>query len=232
MQAMLSQQRILPAIGAFVVGIAVSSLINTPFGLLAPVAALFLFAGGRTELLLHVASAAGLVGSLLVASFYEGAQRDLAEVWAAFFALAICVGALVAPRTSASPHSQATSATLARMTREEARPYPVPGPTPKEKVAPRASPIVSLTAADDQATAALMAAASFWGGISFHIRYWRRLTDGSHRWAEIRTEPLHEPSGTQVWRGVSADVDEPNPKPQQPTKNASNPPNDDDAFRA
>src|SRR5262249_52713842 len=176
MQAMLSQQRILPAIGAFVVGIAVSSLIRTPFGLLAPMAALFLFAGGRTGLMLHVASAAGLVGSLLVAAFYEGAQRDLAVVWAAFFALAICVGALVAPRASASPRAAAMPATIARTTREESRPYPVHGPTPKEKVAPRESPIVSIAAADDEATAASLTAASFWGGTSFHIRYWRRLT--------------------------------------------------------
>ena len=79
MEAMLSQQRILPAIAAFAVGIAVSSLMKTPFGLLAPMVALFLFASGRTGLLLHVASALGLVGSLLVAAFYEGAARDLAD---------------------------------------------------------------------------------------------------------------------------------------------------------
>jgi hypothetical protein len=70
MEAILSQQRILPAIAAFAVGIAVSSLIHTPFGLLAPIVALFLFASGRSGLLLHVASATGLVGSLLVAAFY------------------------------------------------------------------------------------------------------------------------------------------------------------------
>src|SRR5262249_7176764 len=232
MQAMLSQQRILPAIGAFVVGIAVSSLIKTPFGLLAPAAALFLFAGGRTGLMLHVASAAGLVGSLLVAAFYESAQRDLALAWAAFFALTICVGALVAARTSASPRAAAMPATIPRMTRDETRSHPAHGPALKEKVAPRESPIVSVAAADDAATAARMTATSFWGGTSFHIRYWRRLTDGSHRWTEIRTEPLHEPSGTLSWRGVSADIDDPNPKPRQPTKRAFNPPNDGDAVRA
>ena len=232
MEAMLSQQRILPAIAAFAVGIAVSSLIHTPFGLLAPIVALFLFASGRTGLLLHVASATGLVGSLLVAAFYEGEARDFAAMWAAFFALAICIGALVATRTSASPGAEAMPAAIRSMTREEPPSYPAFGPTSKEKAAPRNSPIVSVAAADDQATAARMVAASFWGGTPFHMRYWRRLTDGSYRWTEIRTEPLHEPSGTQQWSGLRADIDDPKPRPQQPTKTAFNPPNDDDAVRA
>src|SRR5215471_17131402 len=107
MEAVLSQRRILPAIGAFAVGIAVSSLIRTPFGLLAPLAAVFLFAGGRAGLLLHAAALTGLIASLLVAAFYQGEQRDLAMVWAAFFALSICIGALIATRASASPRAEA-----------------------------------------------------------------------------------------------------------------------------
>src|SRR5262249_43086902 len=144
--------------------------------------------------------------------FYAGEQRDLALAWAAFFALAMCIGALVAPRTSSSPRPEAMQATISRMTREETRSSPARGPTLKEKVAPRESPIVSIAAADDQVTAERMTAASFWGGTSFHMRYWRRLTDGSRRWTEIRTEPSDEPSGTRWWRGVSADIDDPNPK--------------------
>jgi PAS domain S-box-containing protein len=232
MEAILSPQRMVPAIAAFAVGIAVSSLIHTPFGLLAPIAALFLFASGRTGLLLYIASAAGLVGSLLATGFYEGETRDFAAAWAAFFALAICIGALVATRTSASPGTKATPAVIRSTTREEPPSHPAFGPSSKEKAAPRNSPTVSIAAADDKSTAAQMVAASFWGGTPFHIRYWRRLTDGSHRWTEIRTEPQHEPSGTLRWSGVSADIDDSNPTPQQPTKTASNPPNDDDAVRA
>jgi PAS domain S-box-containing protein len=232
MEAILSHPRILPAIAAFAVGIAVFSLIHTPFGLLAPIVALFLLAGGRTGFLLHVASAAGLVGSLLVAAFYDGVARDAATMWAAFFALAICIGALVATPTSASPGAQAMPAAIRLPTREEPPSYPAFGPASKEKTAPRNSPIVSIAAADDQATAAQMVAASFWGGTPFHLRYWRRLTDGSHCWTEIRTEQLPEPSGTQQWRGLRADIDDPKPGPQQPTKGAFNPPNDDDAVRA
>jgi PAS domain S-box-containing protein len=232
MEAILSPHRMVPAIAAFAVGIAVSSLIHTPFGLLAPIVALFLFASGRTGLLLYIASAAGLVGSLLATGFYEGETRDFAAAWAAFFALAICIGALVATRTSASPGTEAMPAMIRSTAREEPPSHPAFGPSSKEKAAPRNSPTVSIAAADDKSTAAQMVAASFWGGTPFHIRYWRRLTDGSHRWSEIRTEPQHEPSGTLRWSGVSADVDDSNPTPQPPTKTASNPPNDDDAVRA
>jgi PAS domain S-box-containing protein len=118
------------------------------------------------------------------------------------------------------------------MTREEPHSYPAFGPTSGQKAAPRNSPVVSLAAADDQATAAQLVAASFWGGNPFHVRYWRRLTDGSYRWTETRTEPLHEPSGTRQWSGFRAEIDDPRPRPQQPTKTAFNPPNDDDAVRA
>lgn len=232
MEAILSRQLIFPAIAALAVGIAVSSLIHTPLGLLAPIVALFLLVKGRTGLLLCIALAVGLFGSLLVAAFYEGGARDHAVMWAAFFALAFCIGMLVTTRTSASPNAQAMPAATRSMAHEEPSSYPAFGPASEEKAAPRNSPIVSIPARDDMATAAQMVAASFWGGTPFHMRYWRRLPDGSHRWTEIRTEPRHEPSGTLRWSGVSADIDDPNPAPQQPTKTAFNPPNNDDAVRA
>ena len=213
-------------------GIAVSSLTHTPFGLLAPTVALFLFAGGRTGLLLHVASATGLVGSLLVAAFYQGATRDIAVVWAAFFALAICIGALVATRTSASHGAEAIPAAIRSTTLDEAPAYPVIGPTLHEKAAPRHSPFVSISAEDNKAAAALMVAASFWGGTAYNMRYWQRQPDGSHRWTEVRSEPLREPNGTQLWRGVVADIDDQRPGSQPPTRIASNPPNDGHAVRA
>jgi hypothetical protein len=46
--------------------------------LLALIVALCLFASGRTGLLLHVAMATGVVGSLFVAAFYEGKARAFA----------------------------------------------------------------------------------------------------------------------------------------------------------
>jgi PAS domain S-box-containing protein len=231
MEAILSQQRLAPAFGAFAVGIAVFWLTKTPFGLLAPTAALFFLARGRAVLLLHAALAIGLVGSLLVAAFYAGAAHDLAVTWAAFFAVALSVGAIVATSASA-PGAKVMPAAIQSTTREQARSYPVIGPTLREKAAPRHSPFVSIAAEDDEGSAARMVAASFWGGTPFHMRYWRRLPDGSHRWTEVRTEPSQQPGGTQGWSGVSAEIDDPNPALQQPTKTASNPPNDDDAVRA
>jgi PAS domain S-box-containing protein len=232
MEAILSQQRLLPAIAAFAVGIAVFSLMKIPFGLLAPIVALFLFAGGRTGLLLHAASATGLVGSLLTAEFYEGEARDLAAVWAAFFALAICIGALLATRTSASRGAEAKPAAMRSTTREQLRSYPALGPTLTEKVAPRNSPVVSLAAQDDKATRALMVAASFWGGTPFHVRYWRRQLDGNNRWSEVRTASLREPGGTQVWSSFGAEIADQESGPQRPTKTAFNPPRDDEAVWA
>ena len=232
MGAMLSQQRLLPAIAAFGAGIAVSSLISTPFGLLAPMVALFLFAGGRAGLLLHAASATGLVGSLLVAASYEGAARDLALVWAAFFTLAICIGALVATRTPASHTAEAMPAAIRSTTPDEAPSYPVIGPTLHEKAAPRHSPFVGISAQDDKASAALLVAVSFWGGTRFHMRYWQRQPDGSYRWVESRSEALREPSGTRLWSGVTADIDDQRPGQEPPARIASNPPSDDEAVRA
>jgi PAS domain S-box-containing protein len=229
MRAALSQQPLVPAIAASTVGIAVSWLMMTPFGLVAPSAALFLLARGRTALLLPAMLAAGLVGSLLLAGFYAGAMRDVAQAWAAFFAVALCIGVIVRSSESAPANAEASTRTA---TREETPSYPVIGPTPREKVAPRTSPLVSVADRDDKATRALMVAASFWGGTPFHIRYWRSQPDGNYRWTEVRTESLREPSGTQVWSGFSADIGDRGSAPQQPTKIASNPPRNDEAVQA
>jgi PAS domain S-box-containing protein len=110
MQAILSQQRIVAAVAAFAVGIAVSWLAKTPFGLLAPMAALLLLARGRTMLLLGAVSAFGVAGSLLVAAFYAGATHDLAVTWAVFFAVMLCIAALVATSTSAPLSADAEQA--------------------------------------------------------------------------------------------------------------------------
>lgn len=232
MKMILSQERNLPAIAAFAVGIAVTSLMQTPFGLLAPIVALFLFANGRARVVLHTASATGLVGSLLVAASYQGEAREVAATWAAFFALAICIGALVATRRSAQPGAEARPVSIRSTTRDQAQSYPIVGPSLEEKAAPRSIPVVSIVDSDDAATAVLFLAVSFWGGLPFHLRYWRRQPDGRYRWVETRSEPLPEPSGTRHWRVSTAEIDEQSTGVPLPTKTASNPPNDDDAVRA
>jgi PAS domain S-box-containing protein len=224
----VDQQYTLPAVASLAIGLAVSLLIHTPFGLLAPLVALFLFACDRTAVLVQVASAVGLLGSLLVTAIYEGATRDIAAEWAAFFALANCIGALVATRASAETMPAAIRST----TPYEAPSYPVIGPTLGEKAAPRHSPLVGISAQDDKTTAAQLVAVSFWGGTRVHLRYWRRHCDGSYRWVESRSEPFREPSGTQVWRGVTADIDDQRPGLEPPTRIASNAPSNDSAVRA
>src|SRR5262245_54093979 len=103
MEVVPFQQRIALAIAAAAAGIAAAWLTKTPYGLLAPMAALFLFARGRAILLLHVASGFGLAASLLVAAFDTGVLRDHATAWAAFFAVLLSLGAIVSAGVSASP---------------------------------------------------------------------------------------------------------------------------------
>lgn len=226
MVAILSSERVAPATAAFAVGIGASALLQTPFGLLAPIVALFLFAGARAGSALFAVSAAGIIGSLLVAVLYEGGVRDLAATWAAFFALAICLGALVTARRPAPALREAKPAIAS------AASYPAMGPSLEEKAAPRDSPAVGLSAADDAATAERLVAVSFWGGLAFHLRYWRREGEGRYRWVESRSEQSPEPSGTSHWRAATVEIDDKSLAEAAPSKVASNPPSDDDAVRA
>lgn len=105
MIAVLPQRGLALALATSVVGLAASWLTTTPFGLLAPVAALFLYARGRAIPLLNLMLMIALVGSVLAAVFHAGGTRDLGLLWAAFFALALCIGAIVAASVSASTAS-------------------------------------------------------------------------------------------------------------------------------
>jgi PAS domain S-box-containing protein len=211
-------------------GIAASLLTATPFGLLAPVAALFLYSRSRTVALLFTALAIAFAGSMLVVLVHAGAMHDPAISWSAFFAIAICIGTIVV--ISAPTAAQSLPSAVGHAAHPDTPLYPLMGPTPKEKAAARPSPFVSIAALDDQATAGLMTAASFWGGTPFHLRYWRRQPDGTCRWVEVRTEPQREPSGIHQWQGVASEIEDQRPQSQQPRKTAWNPPDDDDAIRA
>jgi PAS domain S-box-containing protein len=93
-----------------VFGLAVSWLTATPYGLLAPVAALLLHARGRAVSLLIAALAIAFAGAVLATSLYEGGTRDLATSWAAFFAVALCIGVIAVTGVSASPGPEAVQA--------------------------------------------------------------------------------------------------------------------------
>lgn len=226
MEAVLTPRRCAPVILALVVGIAASLLSTSPIGLLAPIAALYLFAR-RAAPLLHVALAVAAAGALLLAASDVGAMRDAAQTWAAIFSVALCIGVMIASSEPMSPDGGVWV-----KARDEARPYPAIGPTLREKVAPRSSRSVGIAAQDDDTTPALMLAASFWGGTPFHLRYWRTQPEGDGRWTEVRTETSREPYGTQQWRSFSTDVVDQRSMPRQPMKTASNPSNNDEAVQA
>lgn len=225
-------QRILPAIASLIVGLGVSLLLRTPFGLLAPIVALFLFCGSRSRFLLISISAVGLVGSLLFTALHDGDTRDAAVTWAAFFAIATCIGLLTSSHGPGPAKSIRTSFRIQNTARDQAQPYPIFGPSLQEKAAPRYSPIVSVDHEDDNATPALILAASFWGGLPLHMRYWRRESDGNYRWVQCSSESASEPNGTRGWRVSAAEVSNETDSQALPTKVAFNPPREDDAIRA
>ena len=110
MTAALPRQHLLVAITASVAGIAVCWLTTTPFGLLAPVAALYLYAGGRAVMLLRAAWGIALAGAAIGASINANGTHDLMLSWAAFFALALCIGEIVAAKSSGSIRADAVQA--------------------------------------------------------------------------------------------------------------------------
>ncbi|MEK1899935.1 MAG: hypothetical protein AAAB19_10295, partial [Rhizobium sp.] len=98
----LSRRRLALAVVACLVGIAVSWLTMTPFGLLGPVAAAFLCARGGAARLIYAALAVAMLGALL-AALLDAGMREPALSWAAFFALSLSLGPLVsvnAPETA------------------------------------------------------------------------------------------------------------------------------------
>lgn len=96
MIAVISQRRIALAILAIVTGSAVCWVTGTLFGLLAPVAALFLFARGNAVRLLNLTLSIAVAAALLAVLMRADGPRDLALPGAAVLALALCIGAVVA----------------------------------------------------------------------------------------------------------------------------------------
>ncbi|WVT08036.1 PAS domain-containing protein (plasmid) [Sinorhizobium chiapasense] len=112
MIAMLPQQRAALMLTVSFVGIAASWLTTTPSGLLAPVAALFFYAHRRTAPLLLALLAIAFAGSMLAAFFLSDGMRDVASSSAAFFAVALCIGAVIAASMSASFDADAPGAVM------------------------------------------------------------------------------------------------------------------------
>jgi len=189
MEPVLIQRRIVIAGAAAVVGTAAVWTTAAPFGLLAPLAALFLFARGGTIWMLHAAMSFGLMASVLVATLqtgYDGVTHAPASAWATFFAIALCIGAVVT--TSAA---LASDGNLRLAAGNSARPITVAASSSRGGE--------NLIHPDDRATAAHAAARAFWTGVPQVTRYRRLQADGSYRWTETRSEPGYS---------VSVDIDD------------------------
>ncbi len=97
-----SYRRLGLAVIACLIGIAVSWLTLSPFGLLGPVVAAFLYGRGIVVRLLYAALAVALVGALLAAALYPD-MRDAALSWVAFLALSLCLGPVVSANAPEKP---------------------------------------------------------------------------------------------------------------------------------
>jgi PAS domain S-box-containing protein len=100
MTAERSRQYWLPAIMASTVGILLCWFMNAPFGLLAPIAAIYLYLPGRAVWWLRAAWTIALLGSVVGATYVASGDRDHILEWTAFFALALCIGEIIEIKTS------------------------------------------------------------------------------------------------------------------------------------
>ena len=109
MITVLPEQRVALVLVTAVVGVAACWLTMTPFGLLAPVAALLAYPRRRWVALVNAALAITLAASILAAIF-DGDMQDPALSWAAFSAVALCIGAIVTTLTSAASDARVAQA--------------------------------------------------------------------------------------------------------------------------
>ncbi len=222
MIAVLPQQSLIVALLASAGGIAASWLTGMPFGLLAPVAALFLLTRGRGATVLGATLAIAFAAALLAAYGQAGEPREVALLCASFLAAALCLGAIVkagvpVPQRAGVPAVDAVS--------EGAR-HAVEGPAGHAPLGGRQGPAgqdapLSLSAIhpDDRPAAAHAAARAFWTGVPQVMRYRQRQPDGSYRWTETRSEPGYT---------LSVDIDDLVTEEEQPTT-ASSPPDASEA---
>jgi PAS domain S-box-containing protein len=100
MTAERSRQYWLPAVVGAVIGGLIFGLMDRPFGLLAPVAAMYLYASGRTVWLLRTVWTVALLGSALAAALYAHDMREQLLFCTAFFAIALCIGEFIEAKAS------------------------------------------------------------------------------------------------------------------------------------
>ncbi|MES2029163.1 MAG: PAS domain-containing protein [Pseudomonadota bacterium] len=95
-----SRQYWLPAVVGLAIGVLLFGLMNQPFGLLAPVAAMYLYVPGRMIWLLRAIWVIALLGSAIGAALFINEMREQLLSWTAFFALALCLGEFIEAKAS------------------------------------------------------------------------------------------------------------------------------------
>jgi PAS domain S-box-containing protein len=100
MTAERSRQYWVPAIVGAAIGFLLFGLMDRPFGLLAPVAAMYLYVSGKTVWLLRAVWGVALLGSAVAATLFAADMRDQLLSWTAFFVTALCIGEFVEAKTS------------------------------------------------------------------------------------------------------------------------------------
>lgn len=191
MIALPPPQRLMLVVVASVLGIAASWFAMTPFGMLAPITALFVYARGGTVWLIHAALGIGFAASVVATIYYTGDSHGRNLSWPAFFVVALCIGSIVSIAISASALGAAPEAPRASVnkkvlegtseTLEKSGAIDEPGSR-------------SLLHPDDRPAWAQAAAYAFWTGVP-QVRSFRKAQpDGSFRWTDLRVEPGYDVS--------------------------------------
>ena len=172
-------------VGTLALGLSACWLTGTPFGLLAPLGAVFLHARGYLLVSLWAALLTAFAGATVAALLYPGAIREAALSLGAFLLVAACIGALVFPEPTSRSARIGTA-----LRQAPGRPDGI-GAAPGESIESAVHP-------EDRAAIAQAAAYAFWTGVPQVTSYRLRQLDGSYRWTELRAEPGY---------GVSVNVD-------------------------
>ncbi len=168
-------------VAAIAIGAAASWVAKSPLGLLVPTAALFLFLRGRSAWLFYLVATGVLICALTVAALDLGAMGETAATWVAFFAAALCMGAIF---TKVS----AETLTADMPPGPEGNPLHAFVDVSADGAVHKQLPM-ELIHPEDRPAAAQAAAYAFWTGVPQIMSYRQRQADGSYRLTEFRAEP-------------------------------------------
>lgn len=169
-------QRIVLAAIAALVGLGAFLTTGTAFGLLAPVAALF--ADRHTVRPASLMVGAAFAGAVLLAVTDVDGSRELALWWAAFLAVALSIGALVAPEIAVGVLSRLARGGVPAVDLRTDEDRPAAAPPSLRAIHP-----------EDRDVATQAIARAFSSGIPQVVGVRQRQADGSHQWTEFRAEP-------------------------------------------